>query len=247
APRARRLRSAAGSAAAAVLPLAALLLPVPPVSSPSSDGDAGSVGRWSLGPQRAQAQRAAARPFTSAERRRLARGELVMRSDEKERDGRLLIGGASWQRIRLPPAALWKATNDVPRYHRLLPEVRQARVVRRRGSHRKLVFLQHSQGPITAEYHLWFTQDDEDRIARFRVDRNHPGTIRAGWGFLAVYPYRNGHSVLSFGIEADIGRGLLQSLVRDQVHEWMLRVPQTVKWYAEGSGRRRYLRLAGLR
>jgi len=217
----------------AFLLLAATGLAALPVSAPG-------------GPAQVSAQRAARRPFSTRERARLARGELVMRSDQKERDGRLLIGGASWQRIRLPPQAVWRAANDVPRYHRLLPEVRKARIVRTRGDER-LVFVQHSQGPITAEYHLWFDMDESERIARFRVDRSNPGTIKAGWGFMAVYPYHDGDTILSFGIEADIGRGILQSMIRDQVHEWMLRVPQTVKWYAEGRGRNRYLQLAGLR
>lgn len=179
--------------------------------------------------------------LTPAERARLARGELVVRRTHSTHGGREYIGGASWQRIRLPPGAVWRATLDVARYDRLLPEVSEARVIRRDGD-RRLVFLKHAKGPIHIEYALWFEVEEGTRIARFRVDRGREGDIRAGWGHLAVYPYRDGDSILSYGIHADIGQGLFQSLVRGQVHEWMLRVPQTVKWYVEGRGRRRYLR-----
>lgn len=128
------------------------------------------------------------------------------------------------------------------RYDRLLPEVSEARVLRRDGPERRLVFVRHEAGPVSIEYALWFEVEPGSRIARFRVDRGHPGDIRAGWGHLAVYPYRDGDAILSYGIQADIGQGLFQSLVRGQVHDWMLRVPQTVKWYVEGRGRNRYLR-----
>jgi hypothetical protein len=38
-------------------------------------------------------------------------------------------------------------------------------------------------------------------------------------------------------VMADIGAGIFGALVRDDVHDWMLKVPYTVKRFIEGSGR----------
>jgi hypothetical protein len=57
-----------------------------------------------------------------------------------------------------------------------------------------------------------------------------------------VRPFQNGRAILTFGILADVGTGLLAGVARPQIHEWMLRVPEIIKGYVEGSGRSRYAR-----
>jgi hypothetical protein len=41
---------------------------------------------------------------------------------------------------------------------------------------------------------------------------------------------------------ADVGGGMIGGVMRGQVHEWMLRVPETIRTYLHGSGRHRYER-----
>jgi len=39
---------------------------------------------------------------------------------------------------------------------------------------------------------------------------------------------------------ADVGTGIVSGALRPTLHEWMLKVPWTMKQYLEGSGRTRY-------
>jgi hypothetical protein len=178
--------------------------------------------------------------FTGTERARLARGEIVTRRTTEQRGGLRLIGGTSWQVIDAPPSAVWEAALDTPRYNHLFPEVDDARVVER-ASNRRVVRLHHERGPIELDYHLELTFLDSQRLARFRVDPTRPHAIRDAWGFFSIRPYAGGKSIVTWGILADVGTGLVTGLLRPTVHEWMLLVPRTMKRFIEGSGRPRYL------
>lgn len=170
----------------------------------------------------------------------LAAGELVTRPQSTRRGRRQLMGGTSYQVIELPPAAVFKALLDTESYRYLLPEVSRARLVARNEDLRK-VYIRQGSGPIQVEYYLDLTIDADAREVAFRLDEERPAGIRAAFGLYSLHPYGPGHTLLVYGIMADIGDGILRSLVRASVHEWMLKVPWMIKRYVEGSGRKRYL------
>ena len=190
-----------------------------------------------LGPSVAAAQSGGT--FTAAERAALARGQLVTRREARRRGNLLLIGGTAWQVINAPPEAVWRAVLDTPRYNRMLPEVVEARQVQERDGSR-LVYIRHQQGPLSASYHIQLQYVPGQRVAQFRVDRSRPHAIREGWGFFNVQPYQGNRTLISYGIMADVGSGIFGGLFRPRIHEWMLRVPETVKRFVEGAGRARY-------
>jgi len=196
-----------------------------------------------VGPAAAQQRRttapARARPFSSAERSTLARGGLVVRRKTERRGNQVLLGGTSWQVVALPPEAVWRAVLDTPRYTKMLPSCSVARTVQARGD-RRTIFLTHQSGPMSASYYLSTRAHHESRDLTFALDARRPHSVRAAWGFFTVRPYGSGKSLLSYGIMADFGDGLLGGIVRPRLHEWSLRVPQTMKWYVEGRGRARY-------
>jgi hypothetical protein len=71
--------------------------------------------------------------------------------------------------------------------------------------------------------------------------RRRPHDLRAAWGFYNVRPYADGKkTLLAYGVMADIGMGPVGALIGDDVHEWLLKVPWTVKRFVEGSGRHIY-------
>jgi len=178
--------------------------------------------------------------FSPEERRRLRAGELVMRRETEMRGELRLIGGTSFQVVDAPPDAVWEAVLDTARYPRFLPRVADATLVRD-ASGRRLVRIHHEQGPIEASYHVNIRFASARRMAQFRIDRSHPGAIRDGWGFFIVQPHGEGKSMVTFGIMADVGSGVVSGLLRPRVHEWMLRVPEQLRDYVEGSGRSRYV------
>ncbi len=179
------------------------------------------------------------KPLTSAEKRKLSKGELVVRPTKEKRGPLKLLGGASWQVIDLPAEAVWRAVLDVYRYRHMLPKVSESRVIGGQPS-AKLAFIRHHYGPVDVSYRLRLMFQESDRVMMFQLDDRHPHSIRAGWGFMRVRAYGNGKSVLSFGVMVDVGPGVLGNVVGARIHEWILKIPRTMKKYVEGRGRTRY-------
>ncbi|MCA9581432.1 MAG: SRPBCC family protein [Myxococcales bacterium] len=178
--------------------------------------------------------------FTAAERQQLKDGKLVSRAESRQRGELKLIGGTSWQVIDLPPTVVWKAVTDFPNYPSFLPRAKQTRVMEKKGK-KSVVWVLHQEGPVRAEYSLDMIVEPRARMGQFRLNRTRKHDIREGWGFFSVQPYGSGKSIVSFGILADVGSGVLSGLVRPTVQKWILRVPSELRKYLRGRGKSRYL------
>jgi hypothetical protein len=179
--------------------------------------------------------------FTKEEWRKLDAGETVMRPASRTQGGLRLMGGSSWQVINAPPSNVWRALLDTPRYHKMMPQVLEARLVRTDASERTVFMRQGASGVLEARYYLKVHVYEERQDITFAVDDQKPHQqLKAAWGFYTVRPYKDGKTLLAYGVMADIGEGLLAGVIRSDVHEWMLRTPWMVKRFLEGSGRRLY-------
>jgi hypothetical protein len=121
---------------------------------------------------------------------------------------------------------------DVRAYPHFLPAVEDARLVEQNGAVQRL-FIQHRMGFISASYFVVATEEPANGRVRFKLDRSRPSSIRDAYGEIRVSPYPGGRSVVSLAILADVGEGLIAGLVRKNVHEWMLRVPEQLKKFVE--------------
>jgi len=180
--------------------------------------------------------RAASDALTRHELGKLASGKLVVRTTEHRERGARYIGGSSWQVINAPPDVVWQAILDTRYYTRMMPQVHQAKLVKRTGK-RRVVYIRHVTGPIDTSYYLIIDLDNERREIRFKLDETRDHDLRAAYGIYAIRSYGRGKTLLAYSIKANIGGGLLSMLVEPLVHEWMLKVPWTVKRFVEGSGR----------
>jgi hypothetical protein len=181
--------------------------------------------------------------FTSEEWRKLEAGELVLRPSTREQDGMRLMGGSSWQIIDAAPDAVWRALLDTGHYHKMMPQVLEARVVRNQDNVRTVFLRQGSEGLVEAKYYLKVSVHEDRHDITFSVDDSRPRQmLRAAWGFYTVRPYHEGRTLLAYGVMADIGTGVLAGLMRHNVHDWMLRTPWMVKRFVEGSGRKLYVK-----
>ena len=106
---------------------------------------------------------------------------------------------------------------------------------------RRLVYMEHESGPVNVSYYLNTHVQSSRRDITFTIDAARPHSITAAWGFFTVRPYEGGRSLISYGIMADVGDGIVAAIVRPRVHSWMMRVPSMMKSYIEGQGRLRYL------
>jgi hypothetical protein len=179
--------------------------------------------------------------FTPAEWRQLDAGQLVLRPASRNKGRLRLMGGSSWQVIDASPDMVWRALLDTPRYGRMMPRVLEARLVHANKNVRTVFMRQGAEGLLEASYYLKVNVHEPERDITFSVDENRPhDLLNAAWGFYTVRAYAKGKTLLAYGIMADIAGGPMVGLMRDSVHEWMLRTPWMVKRFVEGSGRRIY-------
>jgi ribosome-associated toxin RatA of RatAB toxin-antitoxin module len=180
------------------------------------------------------------RAFSSEERASLAAGGLVSRPMVERRGELELRGGTSYQVIDAPLRVVWQALLDTSHYPRMMPRVIEARVVSNNARERT-VFMRQGAGPFEKAYYLTVRTYEERGDITFSVDERRPHDLRAAWGFYTVRPYADGQkTLLAYGVMADIGLGALGALMRGDVHDWLLKVPWTVKRFVEGSGRHIY-------
>lgn len=179
--------------------------------------------------------------FSADERRRLAAGQLVTRPTSRRRGQLQLIGGSAWQVVDQPVEVTWRALEDHRAYVRMLPATEEAQLVSQRD-HERVMRIRHAVGFVTAQYHLRLTYDEDRHDVAFRLDRQRPSDLRAAWGFIQVQPFEDttDRSLVSYGVMADPGGGVLGGVLRGQIHDWLLRVPSTIRGYLHGSGAHRY-------
>ena len=196
----------------------------------------GGLGFVGLGIDgRAAALATDSRAFSEQEERLLREGRLVVRPTEVVRGQSRLMGGLSWQLVNASPEKIWRALSDVRTYHRFLPAVEEAKFIELSGNEQRL-FVRHRMGFVSASYFVLAAPDGAKGRVRFRLDHSRPSSIRDAFGEIRVNAYGQNKSVVSLAILADVGEGLLAGLVRSNIHEWMLRVPEQLKKFVERGG-----------
>ena len=180
------------------------------------------------------------RELSTKERASLEAGALVSRPQAERRGSLDLIGGTSYQVINAPLRVVWSALLDTQYYPRMMPQVLEARLVESKDCERT-VFMRQGAGPLERAYYLSVRLNEAQGDISFRVDERRPHDLRAAWGFYNVRPHADGSkTLLAYGVMADLNVGVLGSWLRGDVHEWLLKVPWTVKRFVEGSGRHIY-------
>lgn len=182
------------------------------------------------------------RGFSSSERATLDDGRIVIRRRTEMRNGLLHFGGTSYQAIDRPIEEVWRAVRDPSNYRSLLPQVESVRTVSR-GEHEAVVRLEHAYSVVHAAYHLRVRFDDSRRDLSFDLDARRPNDVRAARGFCSLqrWPGNPNRTLVTWGILAAVDNGIVGDLVRPQLHDWMLRVPTTMRSYLQGAGRRLFL------
>ncbi len=176
--------------------------------------------------------------LTADETRRLDAGELITRPASQRKGSLRLFGGTSYQLINASPEVVWKALLDTPHYHRMMPRVLEARLVSRRADERTVFLRQGAKGWVEKRYYLKVKVYADRRDMTFVMDDRRPADLDAVWGFYSVRAYAGERTLLTYGVMADLGDGLLVALLGGSLQDWMLKAPWMVKQFVEGrSGR----------
>jgi hypothetical protein len=198
-----------------------------------------------LGSAVAYAGNGGSRELSQEERASLDKGALVQRPRVERRGSLDLMGGTSYQVIDAPLKVVWNALLDTDHYHRMMPRVLEAKVVKD-DSGERTVFMRQGAGPFQRTYYLNVRVYPERGDITFSVDEKRPHNVRAAWGFYTVRPYADGaKTLLAYGVMADLDVGGIGAFLRDDMHDWLLKVPWTVKRFVEGSGRWIYKKVWG--
>jgi carbon monoxide dehydrogenase subunit G len=174
-----------------------------------------------------------AQPFSRDERARLVAGELVRRPEQRRESGGTYIGGLSWQRVRAPRERVWQTIVDASLYPRLIPAVERADVVEDEGSHR-LMRMRHGYLFVHVGYFANVEVDPDSYTIRFDLDSSRPHDVRDGRGFIRLEPYGRDETIVTWGVRADVGAGILTGVFAGVIHDWILRVPYCVRAQVEG-------------
>jgi hypothetical protein len=184
--------------------------------------------------------------FSEAERNSLQAGRLVTRRRTERQGSTIHFGGTSFQTIERPLHEVWRAVRNPSMYRELLPNVHAIQVVERSADD-AVVRFEHTYGPIRAGYHLRLTFSERSTDVSFVLDTSRPNDVRSARGFLTLSPWPNdpNRTLVSWGILAGVDDGFVSGLVRPQLHDWMLRVPTTMRRFLQGRGRTRFLADSG--
>lgn len=155
-------------------------------------------------------------------------GELVRRPDARREGNGRYIGGTSWQRVRASRETVWRVINDVSNYTRLIPGVDRAQVLEERAEHR-VVSLRHSYSFVSASYSARVRVDADAHTIYFELDSTRPHDIRDGRGFITLDRYGEDETIVTWGVMADVGSGILTGVFAPVIHDWILRVPWCVR------------------
>jgi hypothetical protein len=179
-------------------------------------------------------------PFSALELADLQAGKLVRRESVEKRGSLHLVGGSSWQLIGARPEVVFRALLDTHKYTHMLPAVTGSHLLDE-GPGTRVVRLEHKRGPIGVSYEVRARFYPERGDITFLLEHGNKGAPRAAWGFFSVRPYGRDLTLLSYGVMADPGEGIIVGLLRGVVQDWMLQVPRQVKKFVESSeGRARY-------
>lgn len=186
----------------------------------------------------ALAQPSGEAPFTRDERRRLIAGELVQRNmSERGENGTTMYGGTSWIRVDAPVERVWAMVSDAANMPRLVPSLDRVRVIEHEvdnNDETRLVWVHHSMTILEAAYYTRMTLDHETHSLRFRLDRSRPhSTIEGGRGFLSLSSY-GGDTIVTWGMVADPGSGMIAQVFGPMLSELLLLPPQCVHDRMEG-------------
>lgn len=184
--------------------------------------------------------------FSDAERAALAAGSLVAHRRMERRGDLVHFGGTSFQTVDRPLAEVWRAVRNPSTYRDLLPQVESVSVVAR-GTDDAVVRVEHAYGLIRAAYHLRLRFEARTRDVTFDLDPTRPNDVRSARGFLTLseWPDDPSRTLVSWGILAAVDDGFVGGLVRPQLHNWMLRVPTTMRSFLQGRGRTLFLADSG--
>jgi hypothetical protein len=168
--------------------------------------------------------------LSEAERRDIAQGLLVKKKTVLFRNGRKYVGGLSFQLVNATPAVVLQEIFSTEAALWWMPQTLSARAVG--GSGRDLmVRFEQGEKPFVATHtlHIW----RDDLAIRWKLDPRQHHDIEDAWGFLSATPFGEGRSLVTLGIQLDLGDGVVRAFAEADIQDTVLGTPRDIKDYVE--------------
>lgn len=163
--------------------------------------------------------------LTADETARLARGEIVVRSFEFERDSGDYVGGVAYIVVKAPVGAVMGTLMDVPAYQKFMPMTLDARISGVDGRD-VWVYLRHGNSLGEAAYTVRARRDGA-RTLRFWIDGSKDRDIDDLWGYWRVQPLPGGQTLLTYAAALDVG-GILE-LLETRIRNYAINTPKKLR------------------
>lgn len=172
---------------------------------------------------------ARAKELSTAELRRLSRGEVVRVPLDLDLSNGDYFGGVSYAVIRAPGDVVMSVLLDPASYTSILPLTLEARIIGNQGDDRKL-FLKQGGKLGTASYVLVVRRESPGLI-RFWLDPSEPHEIGDCWGYFRVQPWGKQASLLTYAALVHLEAGLVKLLFSEKIRSYALGTPGLVRAY----------------
>jgi hypothetical protein len=178
---------------------------------------------------------AAGEELTPSEIRALSSGQLVVREDDTERNGRRYIGGVSYIVIGARPREVTTMLDDVRTYRDILPRTRSVRWLGLARTGESILELEQGTSLVHGRYAIRVRRDrgtDDGAVIRFWLDPSFRHDIADAGGFFRVEPFGD-KTLLTYLVMVDLGDGIVVRLFEGRVRRAALSTPALVKAYVE--------------
>ena len=182
----------------------------------------------------------AQQPLSAAESTRLGRGEIIEHTSVTTESGRRYVGGTAYAIVESGSAELDALLLESSSYRQILPYTKEARFLGwDRGD--LLVRLKQGNALFDASYTVRVRKLPQAHEVRFWLEPSQPHGIEDARGYFRYQPLAEGAGkarvLLVYGIEVDIGPGLVRTLFEGTVQRIVLTVPDRLRAYVAASTR----------
>lgn len=176
------------------------------------------------------------RGFSEQELRALDSGEAVERRLELPHRGTKYLGAVSYGvlgRSCAEAKGLWQ--DPVQHLPKALPATRQVTVVEA-GKPLTRLNIEHGNAVVQGHWGALYRVSDDGMTVRFWLDPKAPRDVEDVFGYFRLTPWKAQTCMVTAAVAVDPGDGLLASLFRNMIHNFLVRTAARIQRYVKSGG-----------
>lgn len=171
------------------------------------------------------------RGFSREELNALESGGAVERRFELPHRGTKYLSAVSYGVLEQPcqqAVGLWR--DPVKHLAKALPATRQVELVRGGAPFTRLR-IEHGNAMVQGNWGALYRVSDDGMTARFWLDTNAPRDVKDVFGYFRLSPWANQRCLVTAAVAVDPGDGLLASVFRGMIHNYLVRTAARIQRY----------------